>query len=42
MNVLDFLWTFFPMVFPEAQLPAGELLENEPTLKRKSPQGIQA
>ena len=29
------------MVFPEAQLPAG-VLENEPTLKRKSPQGIQA
>ena len=41
MNVLDFLWTFFPMVFPEAQLPAG-VLENEPTLKRKSSQGIQA
>ena len=41
MSVLDFLWTFFPMVFPEAQLPAG-VLENEPTLKHKSPQGIQA
>ena len=41
MNVLDFPWTFFPMVFPEAQLPAG-VLENEPTLKCKSPQGIQA
>ena len=41
MNVLDFLWTFFLMVLPEARLPAGDL-ENEPALKRKSRQtGIQ-
>ena len=42
MNVLDFLWTFFRMVFAEARLPAS-VLENELALKRKSPQtGIQA